>query len=459
MRVSRFFQFLAGSSETVIEDCPEAERNYHAAIGGFVLITAVAASLSGGYAMYTVFGSWFAAVLFGLFWGFAIGAIDRFIVMTLDLFGGRSPTRNVLAAGSRLLIAVFVAFVIARPLELRIFAPEIGEHLATGIRAALAEDAAAVRAGLEAQEAAYEGTRRLAAERERNTTLAAQHEACLTEQGRLRDAYHGECDGTAGTLRVGVGPICEIKQKDYEAFAAGCEAQGTELAASTATITALMDANDAAYAQMRAAAEERIAAMQQAAQTRIDGILEGTEGSLLTRLEALHELARSSDGMWWALVFITVLFVLVEAMPVALKLMVAGRGSYPLRLEADEVEATRRHRIERKYRERQRRKHRSAIYEISDAVRDNQRSRVLRTVSRGTDIVANDVNLELRRRTEVVSQDAAMPRAVFPPLEDPLHAEEEDDWPLPAPSSVVDEVTGETPAPEAPPQVGPRRIV
>jgi hypothetical protein len=478
MRVSRMFHFLAGSSVNVVEDCPESERNYHAAIGGFVLITAAAAALSGGYALYTVFGSVPAAVLFGLFWGATIGAIDRFIVMTMDLTAHRSPLRNVLAAGSRLVIAIFVAFVIARPLELRIFAPEIGAHVAAGVQANLARDVGAVRADLEAQQADYEGTRRLQAEQVRNAALVAEHTECVGDQKRLRDAYHGECDGTAGTLRVGVGPICDIKRQDYDALAAQCAAIDGRRVDSDAAITQLMNDNDQAYAGMRAEAEERIGALASAAQVRLDRIDAGDSGSLLTRLEALHELARQSDGLWWSLAFITLLFILIEAMPVALKLMVAGRGSYPLRIDQDEQEATRRHRIERRYRERQRRKHRSTIYEISDAVRDTQRSRVLRTITRGSQIVANDVNAELRRRTEVASQDMLEPRTVFPPIEDPLHAEEEDDWPLPAgqvSASVEDEQTpvpgmsssGPTPgfSSGAPtpglgsPKVGPRRIV
>lgn len=418
MRLTQVFYFLAGSSEVVIEDCPEAERNYHTAIGGFVLITAIVASLSGGYALYTVFGSVIPAILFGVFWGCVIGAIDRFIVMTVDLTSQGGRARMLFAAGSRLVLATFVAVVVARPLELRIFAPEIGEHLAEGVSVRAAAQIAALREEIAANERDYEGTKRLAADEASRAALSGERDLCLLEQARLRDEVHGECDGTSGTRRVGVGPICDLKKADHDDVKARCDDLVARLAAADEAIAELRDANDEAFAAMRAEGEARIHAVEQATAQELAKIDAGDSGSLLTRLEALHALSLKSGGMAWAVWFVTALFVLIEAMPVGLKLLVAGRGTYARRLEQDEDEAGKRHRIERRHRERQRMYHRQTVSTIARAVRDQQRGQVLDTIATGADVVANDVNLELRRRTEVTSVDSAQARTAFPPGRD-----------------------------------------
>jgi hypothetical protein len=429
MGLSRVFYFLAGSSERAINDCPEAERNYQAAIGGFVLITAIAASLSGGYALYTIFQSVPMAVAFGMFWGITIGAIDRFIVMTMDLtYGTRG--KALLAAGSRLIVAIFVAFVIARPLELRIFAPEIGGHLSNELLQRLQANTEQIQAELTERQQAYEGTARLAEERVQLEAISLEHKSCLSEQQVLREATHGECDGTLGTMRVGVGPICELKRKDLEDTKARCDGIGQRVLASEALVASIEEENNRVYGQMRTEAEQHIAALQRDVQERIEQIEQGNAGSLLTRLNALHELSQQSSGLWWALTFITLLFILIEAMPVGLKLMLAGRGSYPVRLQLDEREAARWHRIETKYRERERIKHRSAIFQIAEAVREQQRGKTLETISMGEDVVTNEVNLELRRRTEVESRDMAETRTGFPPVPELFDEDTDEELPL-----------------------------
>ncbi|HHO53128.1 MAG TPA: DUF4407 domain-containing protein [Deltaproteobacteria bacterium] len=427
MGVSRYFYFLAGTSEGVIQDCPESERNYHTAIGGFVLITAIAASMSGGYALYTIFHSAPIALVFGIFWGLTIGAIDRFIVMTLDLTMHGSRARGLITASARLILAVFVAFVIARPLELRIFAPEINARLQGEVLQQLDDSVSQIAVELERRQLAYEGNDRLVEERVRYDALAAEHIACRLEEGQLRDAVHGECDGTRGTGRVGVGPICRLKSADLQEVKDRCASLHERLIASEALIASVTEDNDRVFGELRAEAEAQIAALQRDSQERIEAIAEGREGSLLTRLDALHGLAAQSSGMWWALWFITLLFILIEVLPVGLKLMVAGQGTYGRRVYLDERESAKRHRIERKLRERERIKHRTVLTEITEAVREQQRERLLKTISSGVDVVAHDANLELRRRTEVRSQDLTEARTVFPPEETVLSTDDDDD--------------------------------
>ena len=114
------------------------------------------------------------------------------------------------------------------------------------------------------------------------------------------------------------------------------------------------------------------------------------------------------------IVLLPLLFILVETLPVGLKLLVSGHGNYSSRLQLDEKESGKRHRIERKYRERERTKHRQAIYEIANAVRDQQRTKAIDSLSRGIELVTDDVNHEIRFRTEVASKDLPELRSAFP---------------------------------------------
>jgi Domain of unknown function (DUF4407) len=52
-------------------DC-STEHNTYAGIGATIFLTAVLASLSGGYALWTVFQSSPYAISFGLLWGILI---------------------------------------------------------------------------------------------------------------------------------------------------------------------------------------------------------------------------------------------------------------------------------------------------------------------------------------------------------------------------------------------------
>lgn len=355
------------------------------------------------------------AILFGLFWGVTIGAIDRFVVMTIDLSSHASRWRTGFAAGSRLLLAVFVAFVVARPLELRIFEPEISGHLQGRWMASLEAETLQIREALEQQQLAYEGNQRLAEERARFASLSIETSTCRSDELELRASTHGECDGTLGTRKVGVGPICDLKRLDLEAVKARCAGLESRLAASDSTAAAIEADNVRVFGEMRAAAEERTARAERETAEQIAAIGAGEAGSLLTRLDALNAVASQSSGMAWAIAFVTVLFVAIETLPVGLKLMVAGRGNYSARIVEDEQESAKRHRIERRYRENERRKHRAAMHEIADAVREQQRTKVLSTVATGVDLVTNEVNEEIRWRTEVASKDAAEPRNAFPP--------------------------------------------
>jgi hypothetical protein len=128
--LTTFFWFCAGVYRQGLQRFPELNAKY-VSIGATVFFTGLFATLSGGYALYFVFagsdGALWKAILFGLLWGLAIFNLDRYLVSTLYKNG--SLGRQLLQSSPRLLLAILIGIVVARPLELKLFEKEIDERL------------------------------------------------------------------------------------------------------------------------------------------------------------------------------------------------------------------------------------------------------------------------------------------------------------------------------------------
>lgn len=131
-RITNFFWFCSGAQIELLKKYP-TEHNKFVGIGATIFFTALFASLSGGYAMYFVFSgsqaAIFFAVIFGLLWGLAIFNMDRYIVSSIKKTG--SSGHQILQALPRILLAIMIGIVISRPLELKIFDKEIRQKLKT----------------------------------------------------------------------------------------------------------------------------------------------------------------------------------------------------------------------------------------------------------------------------------------------------------------------------------------
>lgn len=124
--INRFFWWCAGTNIDVLEKCPTDHSKYFG-VGGTIVFTALMASFAGGYAFFTAFKSTPLAFAFGAFWGLLIFNLDRYIVSTIGKGDGTSKiTKDEWKiAAPRLMMAVLLGFVIATPLELKIFETEI----------------------------------------------------------------------------------------------------------------------------------------------------------------------------------------------------------------------------------------------------------------------------------------------------------------------------------------------
>ena len=101
-RLSEFLLQCSGVDREILRECPTDENKY-IGIGGTVLFTGILAFFSSAYAIYTVFDSYFMAVLFGTIWGLMIFNLDRYIVSSMKSRG--SLFRDFVVAFPRLVMA------------------------------------------------------------------------------------------------------------------------------------------------------------------------------------------------------------------------------------------------------------------------------------------------------------------------------------------------------------------
>jgi hypothetical protein len=124
--VTRFFLFCSGSDLELLKKCP-TETGKYVGIGATIFFTGVFAAFAAGYSLYTVFDNVWAAGFFGMIWGLMIFNLDRYIVSSMrkDVRG----SREFMIALPRVILALIISIVIARPLELKIFEKEIEPEL------------------------------------------------------------------------------------------------------------------------------------------------------------------------------------------------------------------------------------------------------------------------------------------------------------------------------------------
>ncbi|HEX6751035.1 MAG TPA: DUF4407 domain-containing protein [Longimicrobium sp.] len=291
--MKRFFLFCSGANTDVLRECPTDESKY-VGIGVTILLTAILASLSGGYALYTVFGLVPVAAAFGVLWGAVIFNLDRVIVSGMRK--QKHFALDLLYAAPRFVISVLLAVVISRPLELRLFEGEIQLRWDQMQSQARNSDVDRIRAG---------DGERLDSLRAENARMRAEIDARQNEYNRRNDEWIREKEGTGGTMIPGAGPV--FAEKDTarkEALRQWEEIKSSNLPR--------IGRNDSVIARLEAQQDRNIA--------RTDSVRSGADG-FLARMEAFGSLKKDSETIRWASIFITLLFISLETAPVVVKLL------------------------------------------------------------------------------------------------------------------------------------------
>ncbi|HZB15312.1 MAG TPA: DUF4407 domain-containing protein [Chryseolinea sp.] len=296
-KITMFFWHCSGADVELLKKCP-TESSKYVGIGATIFFTGLFAALSGAYALYTIFDSIISAVAFGLVWGLMIFNLDRYIVSSMRKEG--KFAREFTLAIPRILLAVIISIVIAKPLELKVFDKEIQPELIVMEQETYARQEQQLRSRFEPSlDSLKSAVQDLKAE--------------IILKGKTRDDLmriaQEEADGTGGSRRRNLGPIYKVKKADADAS----ERELTQLTAANnqrirVLETSIAETDSSMVAQLKALEK-----------TKING--------MAARMEALSRITTNSDAVTWAHWFIILLFIAIETAPVFVKL-ISSKGPY-----------------------------------------------------------------------------------------------------------------------------------
>lgn len=294
-----FFILCSGADKNLLESCSQGEKTKFVGIGATVFFTAVMAFLASAYALFTVFDSVYPAIAFGLVWSLLIFNLDRFIVSTIRKRDKLSA--EFLQATPRILLAIIIAIVISKPLEIKIFEKEINTVLLKE------KNAMALKNKKEVADYFKTDLDKNKAEVDK---LKLEISTKEKEVNTLYETYISEAEGTAGTKKLGKGPVFKEKIAKHDLSKKELDTlQKTNLA----KIAVLEKENK----KLEADLDKKV--------TQTQPIIDGFDG-LMARINALNSLP------WLPSFFIMLLFLAIETSPIIAKLL-SPKGEYDYKLE------------------------------------------------------------------------------------------------------------------------------
>lgn len=297
--LKQFFILCSGADKNLLEGCSEGEQTKFVGIGATVFFTAVMAFIASAYALFTVFDDVYPAILFGIVWSLLIFNLDRFIVSTIrkrDSFWG-----EFLQATPRIILAIIIAIVISKPLEIKIFEKEINT--------VLLKEKNAMALNNKKEVANY-----FKSDLDKNKAEIASLKSEITKKEKevntLYETYISEAEGTAGTKKLGKGPVFKEKIAKHDL--------------SKKELDTLQKNNLAKIAALEKTSKTLQTDLDKKV-TDTQPIIDGFDG-LMARINALNELP------WLPSFFIMLLFLAIETSPIIAKLL-SPKGEYDYKLE------------------------------------------------------------------------------------------------------------------------------
>ena len=303
--LTSFFLFCAGADKSILKRTP-TDVNKYASIGATVFFTGIFAAIAGGFALFSVFKSVFVSVLFGVVWGLMIFNLDRYIVMSIKKKDNRWKEFSM--ALPRLILAVLIAFVIAKPLELKLFETEINSELVLMEQERYKEQESTLRTRFSPEIVNIQLEIK---------DLNSQIEVKRNKRNELNQMAIEEADGTGGSGQRNLGPIYKAKKRD-------ADLAQQELESTLALLGPEIEAKREQIKEIETSMNTDLAAMDK---VKLDGFA--------ARMDALGNLATKSSTILWASIFITLLFIAIETAPLFVKL-ISERSPYDYRLDQHE---------------------------------------------------------------------------------------------------------------------------
>ncbi|RPH33031.1 MAG: DUF4407 domain-containing protein [Bacteroidales bacterium] len=314
-KIKPFTAFLckcAGASLHIMEKCPTQVTKY-STMGTILLITALMASLSGGYFFFAAFKQALLAILFGIFWGLVIFSLDRYLVTSMDF----NANRKYINALPRIFLAICLGIVVAKPLELKLFEHEIETEM-VNIRNQKHNEMLSSNTEIAQIDST---TRRFENERNQLDSMISKKRR---EWKRSEEDYYNEVNGKGSvttTGRQGYGKEAERK----DSIRIQVKEEYEEL---NKKVKLRINNIDKDWQDLQKKVDRKSSSIKEEA--------EGYEGPL-AEIEALSSLTSKTTILKFVNIFLTLIFILIETAPVLVKFS-QTKGLYEELLEAHEKE-------------------------------------------------------------------------------------------------------------------------
>jgi hypothetical protein len=365
--IADFFISCSGADQEILKSCP-TERTKFVGIGATIFLTAVLASISGGYAIYFTFNSFFISLLFGLLWGLIIFNLDRYIVSSIKKTG--NFWNEFATASPRFLIAIVLAITISKPLEIKLFDGSITKKMGenedaynknaevdfNSQRSALDNTKSGLQAELETKkndiysnDPVYKDLQTQKTEIENTngalTKQVSNNSAVINQNSWLDEIIVNNQTGQTRKVRrynqLALNKISENKKlnADIANNRTKISALGDSIQSRKGNLANQVRETENQYAAQIAGVQNQINSLNERrpeilAKAKADA---AADKDILSRLRALSELESSEDSVWWASIIITILFILLECSPITVKLL-SKRGPYDEILDRVEYE-------------------------------------------------------------------------------------------------------------------------
>lgn len=286
--IARILISCSGASFELLKNCPRFEITKYTSIGMTIVFTAILAVVSSFFALSIIFDSLPLNISLAFLWGAIIFNLDRYIISSMR--SSNNKWNDLVKAIPRFIIAIIIALIISKPMEIQIFKTEINSYLK-----------------IENTNLISDVDKKYSNLLEDNTIKKNNTEQQYSQLLLIREQYYQEykceCDGTCGTKKRGRGIECFSKKEKYETFQ---EELRTEKSKRDAALTKLADDEALIRTQMQAEKQMLKASLSY---------------GLMDQIRALNRLDSSSS------LFIVLMFVMIEIAPILTKIM-SSKGPY-----------------------------------------------------------------------------------------------------------------------------------
>jgi hypothetical protein len=351
-RFRNFVIALSGAHAETLKLVP-SERPRFESLGWSILITSGLAAVSMWFALATTLSvNGIAAVPISLLWGLVIMGIDRWLVTSMPI----DSNRKFALAAPRVVLALLLGTLISTPLVLRIFQTEINAQIATMQQSNYSAFLKQQQGSQVAQQVSTYSNElqyldkvisskgavtpntssdpQIVTYNKQLTSLQSQLATWSQTESQALKEYSCQKYGGADCPKAGIGPVAKASLASYnqakgqvskiqgEINQVQQEIKARDTVLTSTTAAAAQIRLQQAVAQQPVVENEYQTAVQRQNQLQASFYAQNQAShGLLTRLEALSELSDSNMTVAIARLLLFLLFLVIECLPVTVKLL------------------------------------------------------------------------------------------------------------------------------------------